>query len=193
MSQPGAPRRTQVLTATAPRPAVARPTVAPRPAATGAPATAAPAPGTVTVSVAPQKVAAGTPNWTNPAAAAALRSSIDLLKGSEDGIIRNYQDPERARVFSAEVASSGDITSVAQQAVLSDASKENDQFVPLIDRASGYIGVASTALANKDLAANWPSARMDIVTAIRQARMISENVAKQLDPTLGTAAAFARR
>lgn len=120
--------------------------------------------------------------WTNPAAAAALRSTVDLLKGIEDGIVRNFGDIERVRTFAADLKSTVDIFGTATDAITGDDSKENDSFLPLINAAGGGVEHAEARLSSKELTSTWPIERLDILAAIRRAKAISQNVADQLDP-----------
>lgn len=121
-------------------------------------------------------------SWTNPAAAAALRSTVDLLKGIEDGIVRNFKDAELVRGYAADLRSTVDIFDTATEAVSTDASAENDSFLPLISNAGGSASHAEVRLSSKELASTWPLERGDILAAIRRARALSQNVADQLDP-----------
>lgn len=121
--------------------------------------------------------------WTNPAAAAALRSSVDLLKGIEDGILKHLDDVDRARNFAVDLRATSEIFTTATEAIMGDAYKENDQFLPLISRAGGSVNGAEGRLLSKDLASNWPAARSEVLSALRSSRVISLNVATQLDPT----------
>jgi hypothetical protein len=121
-------------------------------------------------------------SWTNPAAAAALRSTVDLLKGIEDGIVRNFKDVEMVRGYAADLKSTSDIFQTATDVLTTDASKENDSFLPLISNAGGGVLRAESRLSSKELSSTWPIERGDILAAIRRARAISQNVADQLDP-----------
>lgn len=120
--------------------------------------------------------------WTNPAAAAALRSTVDLLKGIEDGIVRNFKDADLVRGYAADLKSTADIFGNAVEIVSTDTSKENDSFLPLINNAGGGVMHAESRMNSKDFGATWPLERGDILAAIRRARAISQNVADQLDP-----------
>lgn len=144
-------------------------TTAPKPAAAAAPKQ--------------PSVSHGSGPWTNPAAAAAMRSSVDLLKGIEDGILKHLDNIDRVRSFAIDLRSTSEIFTTASDAIANDGFKENDQFLPLINRASGSVSGAEGRLLSKDLAATWPSARADVISAIRSSRVISDNVARQLDPT----------
>lgn len=120
--------------------------------------------------------------WKNPAAAAAMKSSTDILKGVEDGIVRNFSDVNRVRAYVSDLASSSDMFSSAQQALTADKYPENDAFVPIIDKASGGVLVVAKRLGSQDIVNTWPAERNDILSAIRQSKSISANVAQQLDP-----------
>jgi hypothetical protein len=138
--------------------------------------------------IAPSIAAAPTPqptdssSWTNPAAAAALRSTVDLLTGIEAGIVRNFKDVEMVRGYASDLRSTTDIFATATDVLTSDASKENDSFLPLIANADGGVTRAEARLSSKELSSTWPIERGDILAAIRRARAISQNVADQLDP-----------
>lgn len=136
--------------------------------------------------IAPSISAAAAPinadSWTNPAAAAALRSTAELLRGIEDGIVRNFRDAQLVRAYAPDLKSTSDILETASAALLSDTSKENDAFLPLIDNAGGGVSHAEARLSSKEFASTWPLERGDILAAIRRARAISTNVADQLDP-----------
>lgn len=118
--------------------------------------------------------------WQNPAAAAALRTSAELLKGIEDGITQNFQSVDRVRTFAVDLRSTGDIIAAAGEALLSDASPENDQFLPLIGRANNGVSLAEIRLTAKDLASTWPFERGDILASVRQSRVLSEQIARSL-------------
>jgi hypothetical protein len=120
--------------------------------------------------------------WTNPAAAAALRSTVDLLKTNEDGVVRNFKDVELGRGYAADLKSTAEIFQTATDVISTDASKENDSFLPLITNAGGGVLRAESRLTSKELSSTWPIERGDILAAIRRARAISQNVADQLDP-----------
>lgn len=120
--------------------------------------------------------------WTNPAAAAALRSTVDLLRAIEDGIVRNYQSGDKVSGFAVDLRSTSEIFETASSVLLGDASKENDSFLPLITTANGGVNQAESRLSSKDIQSTWPAERGDILAAIRRARAIGQNVADQLDP-----------
>ncbi|MCB0877751.1 MAG: hypothetical protein KDC46_02065 [Thermoleophilia bacterium] len=120
--------------------------------------------------------------WTNPAAAAALRSTAELLSSIEQGIIRNISNVNMVRGYAADLGSTMDIFETATQAISSDAYKENDSFLPLITTAGGGVTHAQERLVSKELNSTWPIERGDILASIRRARAISSNVADQLDP-----------
>jgi hypothetical protein len=120
--------------------------------------------------------------WTNPAAAAALRSTADLLEQIESGIVRNIKDVGLVRGYAIDLRSTLEIFETATTAITGDASKENDSFLPLITTAGGGVTHAETRLTAKELTSTWPLERGDILAAIRRARSISDNVADQLDP-----------
>jgi hypothetical protein len=131
----------------------------------------------------PQAAAPGAaPEWTNPAAAAALRSSVELLRQIEDGMIKNYGDVDKVRSFAADLRMASETFSVANDALLNDAAKENDAFLPLINRAGSNVSAAEVKLSSKEFASQWPFERGDIVNSIRHAKVISGNIADQLDP-----------
>ncbi len=138
-------------------------------------AVAAPAP-------APGLVAEERPVWTNPAASAALRSTADLLGTIEAGIMRNIQDVSLVRAYAIDLKSTLEIYDAATTALSTDASKENDSFLPLISTAGGGVTHAESRLSSKELSSTWPIERGDILAAIRRAKSISLNVADQLDP-----------
>ncbi|MCW2926303.1 MAG: hypothetical protein JWM86_271 [Thermoleophilia bacterium] len=121
-------------------------------------------------------------SWTNPAASAALRSTVDLLKGIEEGMVRNFGSVDMVRAYAVDLKSTIEIFETATSVLMNDASKENDSFLPLIDTAGGGVTRAEARLSSKDLSATWPLERGDILAAIRRARAISLNVADQLDP-----------
>lgn len=127
-------------------------------------------------------LAEGSPVWTNPAASAALRSTADLLGTIEAGIIRNIQDVSLVRAYAIDLKSTLEIYDAATTALSTDASKENDSFLPLISTAGGGVTHAESRLSAKELASTWPLERGDILAAIRRAKSISLNVADQLDP-----------
>jgi hypothetical protein len=138
--------------------------------------------------IAPSIAATTTPqptdssSWTNPAAAAALRSTVDLLQGIEEGIVRNFKNVDMVRGYAADLKSTGDIFATATDVLMNDASKENDSFLPLINNAGGGVSRAESRLSSKELSSTWPIERGAILAAIRRARAISQNVADQLDP-----------
>ena len=120
--------------------------------------------------------------WTNPAASAALRSTSDLLQGIEDGIVRNFRAPDMVRSFAIDLRSTLEILESAATAITTDASKENDAFLPLVSTAGEGISFAEARLSSQNFAATWPVERGDILAAVRRARALSRNVADQLDP-----------
>lgn len=120
--------------------------------------------------------------WTNPAASAALRSTADLLATIEAGIVRNIQDVSLVRAYAIDLKSTLEIYDAATTAISTDASKENDSFLPLITTAGGGVTHAESRLSSKELSSTWPIERGDILAAIRRAKSISLNVADQLDP-----------
>ncbi len=120
--------------------------------------------------------------WTNPAAAAALRSTADLLETIEQGILRNFQNVDYVRGYASDLHSTLGIFSTATSAITDDASKENDSFLPLITTAGGGVEHAETRLSSKELKSTWPLERSEILASIRRAKSISANVADQLDP-----------
>ncbi|MCW2922455.1 MAG: hypothetical protein JWL76_2329 [Thermoleophilia bacterium] len=122
------------------------------------------------------------PVWTNPAASAALRSTADLLGTIEAGIVRNISDVGLVRAYAVDLRSTMEIYDAATTALSTDASKENDSFLPLISTAGGGVTHAESRLSSKELASTWPIERGDILAAIRRAKSISLNVADQLDP-----------
>jgi hypothetical protein len=134
------------------------------------------------VSVADVPVVGSDTAWTNPAASAALRSTAELLKVIEDGVVRNFRDVDQVRGFAADLRSTAEIFETATAAISDDASKENDSFLPLIENAGGSVARAEARLTSKELSSTWPIERGDILAAIRRAKAISQNVADQLDP-----------
>ncbi len=122
------------------------------------------------------------PAWGNPAAAAALRTTVQMLRSVEDGVVQSYSNLDQARAYAADLSSAGDILAVASTALSTDNNVENDQFLPLISKATGGVTVASTRLLSRELAATWPTERSEILSTIRMARMLGENVARSLDP-----------
>jgi hypothetical protein len=126
--------------------------------------------------------------WTNPAAAAALRSTADLLTSIEAGILRNIANVDLVRGFASDLHSTLDIFETATVALSEDASKENDAFLPLITTAGGGVEHAESRLASKELKSTWPIERGEILASIRRAKAISSNVADQLDPRPTTGA-----
>jgi hypothetical protein len=135
-------------------------------------------------SIAPpsDSTAADSASWKNPAAAAALQTSVNILQQIEDGIVKHYGDVERVRTFASDLHQSSDMFAAASDAVTSDASADNDQFVPLLGRASDGVSSAETRISSKDLSSTWPSERSDILSTIRTAKLIATNVSRQLDP-----------
>ncbi len=123
--------------------------------------------------------------WTNPAATAALRSSVQILQSIEEGIVKNFAEVDKVRVFASDLRTAGDIFQAANDALLGDANKDNDQFLPLIGQADSRVSTAEVRLSSKDISSTWPNERSNILEAIRHARVISANVADQLDPTGG--------
>lgn len=121
--------------------------------------------------------------WRNPAASAALRSSVDMLKQVEKGILDNFSDVSRARTFTKDLWVSGDMMEVAATALKSDKFEENDQFLPLIGKAGTSVVGAAGKLDSKDITENWNAQRNEILGSIRTARTMGENVAHQLDPS----------
>src|SRR4051812_22892716 len=116
----------------------------------------------------PPSTATDTP-WTNPAAAAALRSTAELLKSIEDGVVRNFKQVELVRGYAADLRSTTEIFETATAAISNDSSKENDSFLPLINNAGGSVERAESRLSSKDLSSTWPIERADILAAIRRA------------------------
>lgn len=125
---------------------------------------------------------AGNEAWTNPAASAALHTTSDLLQGIEDGMVRNFRNPEAVRAYVIDLRSTLDIIDAATTAITGDASKENDAFLPLMSTVGDGVAYAENRLAAQNFAVTWPVERGDILAAIRRARAISRNVADQLDP-----------
>lgn len=123
--------------------------------------------------------------WTNPAATAALRSSVQILQSIEEGIVKNFAEVDKVRVFASDLRTAGDIFQAANDALLGDTNKDNDQFLPLIGQADARVSTAEVRLSSKEIASTWPTERSNILEAIRHARVISANVADQLDPTGG--------
>ena len=121
-------------------------------------------------------------DWTNPAAAAALRSSVDMLRVIEDGMLRSYDDVDRVRVLVSDLAVTDEILQAADKSIRTDASSSNDQFLPLVVTAGTGVQMAQARLDSKEIAQTWPIERGDILAAVRRARAISANVADQLDP-----------
>jgi hypothetical protein len=119
-------------------------------------------------------------SWSNPAAAAALNCSAQLLGDIEASVIRFYNDVDRVRDLASDLHSTNEILDTATDALLNDGSADNDQFVPLLGRAGSGVVSAETKLSSKDLQNTWPNERTDVLATIRQARVISENVAHQL-------------
>jgi hypothetical protein len=105
-----------------------------------------------------------------------------MLRVIEDGIIRNFGSVERVRYYASDLKSTMEILDTATSAITNDDSKENDSFLPLINSAGGGVTHAEARLVSKELAATWPIERTDILSAIRRAKAISQNVADQLDP-----------
>jgi hypothetical protein len=138
-----------------------------------------------TVNPAPAPVAetpvAETP-WTNPVAAAALRSTVQLLADVENGVVRNFSDSSVVRGYANDLASAVGTIDAATIAITNDASKENDSFLPLIGNAGDSATHAENRLEAKELESTWTLERSGILAAIRRARTISQNVADQLDP-----------
>jgi hypothetical protein len=121
-------------------------------------------------------------DWYNPAAAAAMKSSVDLLKGVEDGIVRNFDNLDRVKAFTNDLSTTSDMFGSAQTALSGDASKENDQFVPLIDRAQNPARSVYQRLTSKEIVNTWPAERNEILSSIRSSKAIASNVADQLSP-----------
>ena len=120
--------------------------------------------------------------WQNPAAASALRSTVQMLTTIEDGVIKAYSDVERVKLFAADLQMTSDILATATDALLNDGNKENDAFLPQLTLAGGGVTQAENRLSDKDIAATWPAERGDILGAIRKARVLAGNVADQVDP-----------
>ena len=120
--------------------------------------------------------------WTNPAATAALRSSVQILASIEEGIVQNFAQVDKVLGFAADLRTTTDIFQAASDALLSDTNKDNDQFLPLIGQAGSRVTSAEGKLSSKDITSTWPSERATILEAVRHARVISSNVADQLDP-----------
>lgn len=121
--------------------------------------------------------------WANPAAAAALRSNVELLRAVEEGIVKNFQDVDRVRTYAIDLRATTDMFMAATGALSTDKSTENDQVLPIISQAESRIVGAESRLSAKDLTSTWPAERTDILSAVRFARVISENVARQVDAT----------
>ncbi|MCZ4496303.1 MAG: hypothetical protein JWM25_886 [Thermoleophilia bacterium] len=121
-------------------------------------------------------------DWTNPAAAAALRSTVDMLANIEAGIVRDFTNVDRVRGYAYDLRSTIGIFEAATTAITSDSSVENDSFLPLLGQAGGGVSRAEHKLSAKDLNETWAGERSDILAAIRQAKNISHHVADQLDP-----------
>jgi hypothetical protein len=134
---------------------------------------------TATPKPVPSPRAPGVP-WQNPAAAAALSSSAEILKGVEDGVVRNYADADGARGYAADLKATNEILATASEVLLADNYTENDQFVPLVNRAGTGVGIAESKLNSKDLTSTWPFERDDVLSAVRQARVLSMHIARQL-------------
>jgi hypothetical protein len=130
----------------------------------------------------PSTPLADSSQWKNPAAAAALQTSVDLLKNIEDGIVKHYGEVDKVRAYAADLQQSNDMFQSATDSISGDQSKDNDQFVPLIGRASGGVENAQTRLLSKDISSTWPAERSDILSAVRTAKLIAQNVSRQLDP-----------
>ncbi|MCW2924222.1 MAG: hypothetical protein JWM98_1626 [Thermoleophilia bacterium] len=138
------------------------------------------APSATTTFADPVPAAAG--SWTNPAASAALRSTADLLKDVEDGIVRNFKNAGLVASYAADLRSTSEIIDAATTAISTDDSKENDAFLQLLENAGGSVSHAQDRLSSADLVSTWPLERGDILAAVRRAKAISSNVADQLDP-----------
>ncbi|MCW2956710.1 MAG: hypothetical protein JWO69_1579 [Thermoleophilia bacterium] len=122
------------------------------------------------------------PTWTNPAATAALLSTVYMLADVEAGIVRNYGDVDRVRPFAVDLRSAIDVFDVATSAIASDDSTANDAFLPLLEAAGGSAHRAEAKLSSKELSDIWPAEGGDILSAIRRSMAISQHVADQLDP-----------
>jgi len=120
--------------------------------------------------------------WKNPAAASALRSTVQLLASIEDGMVKSFSDAERVKLFAPDLHATNDILTAATDAIMNDANKENDSFLPQLTLAGTGVLAAESRLIDKNFSATWPVQRGDILGAIRKARVISGNVADQLDP-----------
>lgn len=120
--------------------------------------------------------------WKNPAAASALRSTVQMLATIEDGIVKAYSQVDRVRLFATDLHTTNEILTAASDAISSDASKDNDLFLPQLNLAGTGMFSAEQRLVDKNLGATWPVERGDILGAIRKARVITANVADQLDP-----------
>ena len=97
-------------------------------------------------------------------------------------MVRNFKDVEMVRGYAADLKSTAEIFQTATDVISTDASKDNDSFLPLITNAGGGVLRAESRLVAKELSSTWPLERGDILAAIRRARAISQNVADQLDP-----------
>lgn len=119
--------------------------------------------------------------WRNPAASAALRSAADLLGGVEDGIVRNFDSYVRVRTMVGDLRSSLEVIGSALDALASDASTDNDQFLPLIGTAGSALAYVENRLTDGEIGVTWLDERADILASVRKARTITHNAAAQLD------------
>ncbi len=104
---------------------------------------------------------------------------------------QHFTDVDRVRAMVADIRSANEVITAASEAIASDASKDNDQFLPLIARAGGGVAAAEARLSSKDIAATWPMERADILASVRNAKVISKNIADQLDSNFAAALAAA--
>ncbi|MEO6866908.1 MAG: hypothetical protein ABI200_02700 [Gaiellales bacterium] len=137
----------------------------------------------LTLTPPPTAVVRGAANpWTNPVAAAALRSAVDLLGGTEEGIIRNFADTSFVRQHAAGLRSTAELFSVATDVLRNDASIENDAFLPLVTNAGTSVSEAEFRLSAREITSTWPLERSEILASIQRARALSQHIADQLDP-----------
>lgn len=140
------------------------------------------APRIAPMGVTPPGAARGNDGWINPAAAAALRANVELLKTIEEGIVEHFGDIERVRGYAIDLRTTSDMFGAAHDAVAGDKLPDNDQFLPLIDRAGTGVSTAESRLNSKEIGSTWPAERTEILSAIRAARVLTDNIARQLDP-----------
>ena len=120
--------------------------------------------------------------WQNPAAAAALKISTQMLQQVRDGIEINYDAIDRVRGLAGSLDTAGGIFSDANSVLAEDGNDMNDSFIPLIDRATSNVNLVATRLQSKEINDTWRDERQSLLDAVKSAMVISQTVGEQLDP-----------